>query len=71
MKIPGVKEEKKIDRERRADIVHIIISENNYFDMNMSPEQNEINAKEVCRREQDKCKVAVCGKCHEPQSVSL
>ena len=63
LKIPGVKEEKKNDRELRADIDHII-SENNYSDLNMNSEQNTINTEGACRKEVDKCKASVCGKCH-------
>ena len=50
LKIPGVKEEKKNDRELRADIDHII-SENNYSDQNMNPEQKVNNTEGACRRE--------------------
>lgn len=51
LKIPGVTEEKKIDRELRADINHII-SEDNCFDMNMNPDQNEINRRKHVGKEE-------------------
>ena len=57
MKIPGVKEEKKTDRELRVDIDHII-SENEY------PEQSMINTEGVCWKEIDSWKESSCGKCH-------
>ena len=57
LKILGVKDEKKTDRELRADIDHIL-SENEY------PEGSMINTEGGCRGEVDGCKESTCGRCH-------
>ena len=57
LKIPGVKEEKKTDRELRADIDNIL-SDNEY------PEQNKINTEGGCQRKVDGWKESTCGTCH-------
>ena len=57
LKIPGVKEEKKTDRELRSDIDNIL-SDNEY------PEQNKVNTEGGFQKEVDGWKESTCGTCH-------
>ena len=57
LRIPGVKKEKKTDREVRADIDQII-------DENTYPEENNIIRDEGFRGGVDNRRESTCGRCH-------